>query len=209
MAGRLNVNPNRMELLKLRRRLAVARRGHHLLKEKLEELMKPFLAMVRGTIELRAEVEEELMRSYDLFTLARSSMAPNELEQALSHPDAEASVEVSRRPVVSVMAPEFHLDMKGDSDCYGLAATPAVLDAALYHFKEVLPRLLDLAGQENIVRMLALEIEKTRRRVNALEFVLIPQLEDSVRYITMKLDEFERSNLTRLMKIKQMVAESG
>jgi V/A-type H+-transporting ATPase subunit D len=197
-----------MELLKLRRRLTVATRGHHLLKEKLEQLVKPFLAMVRGTVELRAQVEGELMETYRLFTLARSSMAPNELEQALSHPSAVASVEVARKPVVSIMAPEFHLDIEGDLDCYGLASTPAVLDEALYRFKEVLPRLLELAAQENIVRMLALDIEKTRRRVNALEYVLLPQLEESVRYITMKLDEFERSNLIRLMKIKQMVGES-
>jgi V/A-type H+-transporting ATPase subunit D len=197
-----------MELLKLRRRLAVARRGHHLLKEKLEELLKPFLAMVSETVQIRATIEGELMEAYRLFTLARSSMAPDELDEALSHPCAVASVEVSKRPVVSVIAPEFELEIEGDTGCYGLASTPAVLDEAVDRFKLLMPRLLELASRENIIRLLALEIEKTRRRVNALEYVLIPQLEESVRYITMKLDEFERSNLVRLMKIKQMVSGS-
>jgi V/A-type H+-transporting ATPase subunit D len=204
VVGRLNVNPNRMELLKLRRRLAIARRGHHMLKEKLDELMKPFLAMVKEVRGLRSVVEHRLVEAYRVFTIARSGVSPRELEQALAFPSAHASVEVERKPVVSVMSPVLHLQIEGNFDCYGLALTPALLDESLGRLKEVLPGMLELAQKEKTVQMLADEIEKTRRRVNALEYVLIPQLEETIRYITMKLDEVERSNLTRLMKIKEM-----
>jgi len=208
MAGSVNVNPNRMELLKLRRRLAIARRGHRLLKDKLDELMKPFLAMVGDLKGVRAEVERELIEAHHVFTVARSEMSPGELEQALAYPSASASVTAGRKPVLSVMVPDLVLSTEGEFDSYGLALTPAMLDEALTRYEEVLPRLIDLAQREKAIMTLAEEIEKTRRRVNALEYVLLPQLEESVRYITMKLDEFERENLTRLMKIKQMVGES-
>jgi len=204
MPERLAVSPNRMELLKLKRRLAVARRGHHLLKEKLDELMKPFLAMVRDIAETRLLLETDLMEAHSLFTLARSGMSPAELEQALDHPRARTSVVVRKKHVVSVLAPELEVRVVGGIDCYGLASTPALLDESLDRFKVVLPRLVDLAQNERTIQMLAEEIEKTRRRVNALEYILIPQIEETVRYITMKLDEFERSNLTRLMKIKDI-----
>lgn len=206
MASRLSVSPNRMELLKLKRRLAVARRGHHLLKEKLDELMKPFLAMVKDISEKRALLEVDLIEANSLFMLARSSMAPAEIEQALEHPRASTSVAVSKKPVVSLIAPELEVHVTGGIDCYGLALTPALLDDSLGRLKDLLPRLVELAQDEKIIQMLAEEIEKTRRRVNALEYILIPQIEESVRYITMKLDEFERSNLTRLLKIKEMTS---
>lgn len=209
MPERLNVNPNRMELLKLKRRLAVARRGHHLLKEKLDELMKPFLALVKEAARLRSGLEAELVEAHGLFTLARSGMSPAELEQALEHPRASASVEARSRPVVSVMAPDLSVEVEGGIDCYGFASTPALLDVSLVRFEELLPGLVELAQQEKTVQMLAEEIEKTRRRVNALEYVLLPQLEETIRHITMKLDEFERSNLTRLMKIKEMAAQES
>lgn len=206
MPGKLNVNPNRMELLKLRRRLTIARRGHKLLKDKFDELMKPFLAMVRETRDLRAEVERGLAEAHLVFALARSGTSTRELEEALSFPKASAEVAVWRKNLVSVIVPMFEFKGEGDFDCYGLASTPALLDEALALYKELLPRMVRLSQEENSLRELALEIEKTRRRVNALEYVLIPQLEDTVRFITMKLDEFERANLTRLMKIKEMVA---
>lgn len=209
MPERLNVNPNRMELLKLKRRLAVARRGHHLLKEKLDELMKPFLAMVKDVARLRSGLEAELVKAHGLFTLARSGMSPAQLEQALSYPRASTTVKVGSRPVVSVMAPDLSVEVTGGIDCYGLASTPALLDESLGYMEELLPELVEMAQQEKTVQMLAEEIEKTRRRVNALEYVLLPQLEESIRYITMKLDEFERSNLTRLMKIKQMTGRES
>lgn len=206
MVRRLNVNPNRMVLLKLRRRLVVARRGHKLLKDKFDELMKPFLATIRETGELREEVERELAEAYRLFAIARAETSELELQEALARPRATAEITVSNKQVVSLTVPEFELNVQGQFDCYGLASTPAMLDEALLRLKELLPRMVLLAQRENALKMLAWEIEKTRRRVNALEYVLIPQLEQTVRYITMKLDEYERANLNRLMKIKEMVA---
>jgi V/A-type H+-transporting ATPase subunit D len=208
MPGRLSVNPNRMELLRLRRRLAIARRGHKLLKDKFDELMKPFLVMIKDTRDLRTEVERRLLEAHRMFALASSETSTKELEEALSIPRASAEVAVAKTYIVSVAVPSFELRMEGDYDCYGLALTPALLDVALGRFKELLPRMVKLAQEEHALKALAWEIEKTRRRVNALEYVLIPQLEETVRFITMKLDEFERANLTRLMKIKEMVAES-
>jgi len=208
MAGRLRVNPNRMELLKLRRRLLIARRGHKLLKDKFDELMKPFLALLNETKGLRFEVERDLAEAYHLFAMARSEISTLEVEEALSFPQASTEVSFRKENLVSVTIPRFDVEITGTIDCYGLASTPALFDESLMRFKEILPRMVALAEKEKAARLLAEEIEKTRRRVNALEYVLIPQLEETVRYITMKLDEFERANLTRLMKIKEMVAES-
>jgi V/A-type H+-transporting ATPase subunit D len=125
----------------------------------------------------------------------------------LSQPKASADVAVHKKNLVSLTVPEFALEVDGEFDCYGLASTPAILDEALSRLKDLLPRMVLLAQRENTIKMLAWEIEKTRRRVNALEYVLIPQLEETVRYITMKLDEVERANLNRLMKIKEMVGK--
>ncbi len=207
MAERLAVNPNRMELLKLRRRLQVARRGHKLLKDKFDELMKRFQKAVAESLVLREEVEASLARAYGTFAIARSETSTPELEEALSFPVASAEVAVGRASLVSVVVPELELDTQGALDSYGLALTPALLDVSIAMYDRVLPDMVRMAALEKAVRILADEIEKTRRRVNALEYVLIPQLENTVRYITMKLDEFERANLTRLMKIKEMVSE--
>jgi len=207
MAERLAVNPNRMELLKLRRRLLVARRGHKLLKDKFDELMKRFQKAVAESLVLREEVEASLSRAHGTFAIARSETSTPELEEALSFPVASAEVAVGRASLVSVVVPEFELDTRGALDSYGLALTPALLDVSIAMYDSVLPDMVRMAALEKAVRILADEIEKTRRRVNALEYVLIPQLENTVRYITMKLDEFERANLTRLMKIKEMVSE--
>ena len=208
MARKLTVNPNRMELLKLRRRLAIARRGHKLLKEKFDELMKPFLAMVAETRDLRESVESRLKEAYGLFTMARSETSTSEIEEALSYPKSDTRMEVSKAVLVSVSVPVFDLSSYGDFDGYGLALTPTLMDDAIGRYRDLLPEMVRLAQSENTLKALASEIEKTRRRVNALEYVLIPQLEDTIRYITMKLDEFERANLTRLMKIKEMVGEN-
>lgn len=207
MPGRISANPNRMELLKLRRRLVIARRGHKLLKDKFDELMKPFLAMINETRQLRSEVESKLADAYRMFVFARSQTSSSALEEALAHPKASADISAGKSSMVSITVPVFELELEGEFDCYGLGSTPAVLDEALEMFKELLPRMVLLSQKENALKMLAWEIEKTRRRVNALEYVLIPQLEETIHFITMKLDEFERANLTRLMKIKEMVSK--
>ncbi len=196
-----------MELLKLKRRLVIARRGHKLLKDKFDELMKRFLLVVRESRVLRRQIEEELFEAHQLFALARSEVSTNELEEALSFPKASLELMVKKVNLMSVLVPEFEIKREGWFDCYGFAATPTLFDESLKKFEKLLPKMVALAEKERAVMMLADEIEKTRRRVNALEYVLIPQLEETIRYITMKLDEFERANLTRLMKIKEMVAE--
>ena len=209
MAARLPVNPNRMELLRLRRRLAIARRGHKLLKDKFDELMKRFQKAVAASLALRQEVEELLAEAYGLFAMARSETSEAELDVALSFPTASAEVKVEKASMVSVVVPELELERSGRFDSYGLALTPTVLDESITMYDRLLPEMVRLAASERAVKVLADEIEKTRRRVNALEYVLIPQLEETIRFITMKLDEFERANLTRLMKIKDMVSGKG
>jgi V/A-type H+/Na+-transporting ATPase subunit D len=206
---RINVNPNRMELLKLRRRTAIAERGHKLLKDKLDELMKRFLALIKESGGLREDVEGRLAEAYTVFSIARSEITAEEVEEALAAPAMELDVEVGERLIMGVKAPHFDARFSGEYDCYSLYTTPMALDAALHYFQELVPMLLQLAEMENSIRLLAAEIEKTRRRVNALEYVLIPSLRETVTYITMKLDEMERSYRTQLMKIKSMQEEAA
>lgn len=204
---RINVNPNRMELLKLRRRAAIARRGHKLLKDKLDELMKQFLDLVKKGGSQRDELERRLAEAHTVFAVARSEMMAEELEEALAVPAAFLEVGVEDRRIVGVRVSHFEVKTSGDFHAYSLSATPLALDGALRRYLDLLPELLRLAETENNISRLAAEIEKTRRRVNALEYVLIPSLEETVGYITMKLDEMERSYRTQLMKIKSMQDE--
>jgi len=198
-----------MELMKLRRRTQVAKRGHKLLKDKLDELMKHFLALVYQVRDLRREMEEKLAAAFQLFAVARSEASSQVIEEALLFPRAKFAVEVAREMRVNISIPRFEGKQEGTFDCYGLSTTPAILDQALHSFQELLPSLVRLAQWEKALELLAAEIERTRRRVNALEYVLIPQLEETVIFITMKLDEMERSYRTQLMKIKTMVSESA
>lgn len=205
----LKVNPNRMELLKLKKRASVARRGHKLLKDKLDELMKQFLALVHQARSLRLEAEERLSTYYQMFALARAEMSTAVIEEALFFPRARSLIEVSFRNIINIAIPEFRLERQESYDCYGLATTPAILDKALESLDKTLPLLIRLAEVEKAIDLLADEIERTRRRVNALEYVVIPQIEETIVFIAMKLDEMERASLTRLMKIKKMVAPSS
>lgn len=205
----MRVNPNRMELLKLKRRREVAKRGHKLLKDKLDELMKEFMARVGELRRLRAELERELTHVYGLFAIARGEAGRVELTQALLSGDPVEFLASRERNVMSVRVPEFEIAELPALGGYSLATTPVVLDEALGSLADVVPRLIDLAAREKAVELLAAEIERTRRRVNALEHVLIPQLSQTVREIQMKLDEAERGNLTRLMKVKEMVERAS
>jgi V/A-type H+-transporting ATPase subunit D len=198
-----------MELLKLRRRVAVAIRGHKLLKDKLDELFKKFFDMARENRSLRREVEEQLTRTYKYFAMARSEVTTQEVVEALSFPRASLEVEVEWDNLMGVKVPSFKVISEGDYVCYGLAGTPASFDEVIEDYAELLPRMLKLAEMEAAVRLMAIEIEKTRRRVNALEYVLIPSLQETIKYITMKLDEMERSYRTQLMKIKSMQEEQA
>lgn len=205
----MNVNPTRMELTNLKRKLVTARRGHKLLKDKRDELMRRFLDMVRENKELRREVEAAILEANKHIAVARSVMSGQALDVALMLPKQELSLDVTSRNVMSVNIPVFDIQMRAanesDAYSYGFAFTSGDLDNAVENLSEVFKKMVRLAEIEKSCQMMSAEIEKTRRRVNALEHVLIPQYMDTIKYITMKLDENERSTTTRLMKVKDMM----
>jgi V/A-type H+-transporting ATPase subunit D len=203
--AQLRVNPNRMELLKLRKRSETARRGHKLLKDKLDELLKEFMARIAENRRLRTEVERALFAAYGLLSIARAEAGGPVVAQALLAGEPADMVTADERNVMSVKVPEVTLGDVPSPEGYSLATTPAVLDEALERLADVVPKMVELAAREKAIELLAAEIETTRRRVNALEYVLIPQLDGAVREIRMKLDEAERSERTRLMKVKDML----
>ncbi len=207
------VNPTRMELTRLKGKLRTAQRGHKLLKDKRDELMKQFLDVVRELRVLRARVEEELMRVHSSFTVASALMSGPAMEQALMYPKQSVELSMTFRNVMSVNVPEYHYqtrtDDAGDIFPYGFAATSGELDGAVAALGEAFQSMLKLAEAEKTMQLMAEEIEKTRRRVNALEYVVIPDTEESIRYITMKLDENDRATTTRLMKVKDMILKES
>lgn len=208
----IRVNPTRMELNRLKKRLKMAERGHKLLKDKRDELIRQFLILVRKNKDLREEIETELSEAFAKFLLARAVMPAEILEEALMYPTKKLSLEINKQNIMSVYAPKFtwaeEESTKGEDTSiypYGFVETTAELDASIKTLSAVLSRLMELAEVEKAVQLLADEIEKTRRRVNALEYILIPELSSTIKYITMKLEENERGALTRLMKIKDVV----
>ena len=209
----IHVNPTRMELTRLKGQLRTAVRGHKLLKDKRDELMKQFMDVVRENRALRAKVEEGLIRANTAFAAASAVMSPEMLEQAILYPRESVSLEMDFQNVMSVEVPvySFHTQhQEGESVCpYGLAATSGELDDAVDALSDVFQDMLKLAEMEKTAQLLAEEIEKTRRRVNALEYVKIPQTEEAIKTITMKLDENERSATIRLMKVKDMILKEA
>lgn len=206
----LRVNPTRMELTRIKRRLTTAKRGHKLLKDKRDEMVRQFIALIREDARVRKEVEAELRVALGNFALARAVMDQQALEEAVLYPARRANIAIGQRNILSVRVPTITVEqdsIKESEIPYGLAETSAQLDDAIATLAGMLPKLLQLAEIEKACDLLADEIEKTRRRVNALEYVMIPQFEETIRYIAMKLDENERGSLTRLMKVKSMIAE--
>ena len=207
------VNPTRMELTRLKGRLKTAVRGHKLLKDKRDELMKQFLEIVRKNRELRAKVEKGLEEANAAFTVASAIMSPEMLEQALLYPKQSVELDMKFRNIMSVDVPVYTFHTKnedpGEIYPYGFAQTSGELDDALDALNRVFRDMLELAEVEKTMQLLAEDIEKTRRRVNALEYVMIPNFQQTIRYITMKLDENERGNITRLMKVKDMVLKDA
>ena len=205
----MNVNPTRMELTNLKRKLVTARRGHKLLKDKRDELMRRFLDMVRENKALRIEVEEGIKQANIAMSVARCVMSDKALDVALMLPTQEMHLDVSEKNVMSVMIPVFDVKFRtaneNDIYSYGFAETSGDLDTAVKALSDIMPKMIRLAEIEKSCQLMADEIEKTRRRVNALEHVMIPQYEETIKYITMKLDENERSTTTRLMKVKDMM----
>lgn len=208
--ARLNVNPTRMELARLKKLLATATRGHKLLKDKLDELMKQFLDIVRENKRLREEAEKALDEAYKSFIIARAVMNEEYMGEALMMPGTSVEVSVSEKNIMSVHVPKFKFNTneneKADVCPYGYAFTSAELDNAVASFSAAMEPLLRLAESEKSAQLLAQEIEKTRRRVNALENVMIPNYEETIKYIRMKLEENERAGTTRMMKVKDMIA---
>ena len=207
------VNPTRMELTRLKGKLKTSIRGHKLLKDKRDELMKQFLDTVREVRQLRTEVEAELMKVHGSFTVASALMSGPAMEQALMYPKQSVELDMTFKNVMSVSVPTYHFKTRTEDSSdifpYGYANTSGELDAAVEALGAVFQSMLKLAQIEKTAQLLAEEIEKTRRRVNALEYVVIPQTQENIRYITMKLDENDRSNTTRLMKVKDMLLKDA
>ena len=207
------INPTRMELTRLKKKLVTAKRGHKLLKDKRDELMRQFLNLVRENRELREKVEARLAEANKNFVLARAGMSQEALNVAMMTPKQEVYLDVGSRNVMSVDIPVFSYKTRtsdpNDIYAYGFAFTSSDLDDAVKSLADLLPDMLRLAEVEKSCQMMAIEIEKTRRRVNALEHVMIPETQATIKYITMKLDENERSSQVRLMKVKDMMLEQA
>ena len=207
------VNPTRMELTRQKKKLVTATKGHKLLKDKRDELMRQFLELVRENMALRKRVEEGIQNANKNFVVARAAMSEQALHTALMAPKQEVYLDISSRNVMSVDIPvlEYRTRTADENDIYsyGFAFTSSDLDDAVKSLADILPDMLRLAETEKACQLMASEIEKTRRRVNALEHVIIPEAQENIKYITMKLDENERSTQIRLMKVKDMMLEDA
>lgn len=209
----MNVNPTRMELSRLKQKLTSLRRGHKILKDKRDELMRQFLLLVKENKELRLKVEKGIKNANKHMALAGASMTKEEMDIAFMMPTQKINLDIKKKVIMSVDVPSYELKMKSsdksDVYSYGFAFTSGELDSSVKELSDILPDMLRLAEIEKTCQLLSAEIERTRRRVNALEHVLIPDHEETIKYITMKLDENERSTTTRLMKVKDMVLKKS
>ncbi|MBN1891614.1 MAG: V-type ATP synthase subunit D [Clostridiales bacterium] len=208
-----HINPTRMELTRLKKRLVTARRGHKLLKDKRDELMRQFLETVRELRKLRHQVENALIEANQHMSIARALMNDESLATSMMYHKQEMSLDVGEKNIMSVRVPLFEVKYKsadsGDIYSYGFAFTSSDLDDAIFALSDLTEPLIRMAEKEKACHLMAQEIEKTRRRVNALEHVMIPGYLENIRFITMKLDETERSAITRLMKVKDMMIEKA
>ncbi|MGI6029497.1 MAG: V-type ATP synthase subunit D [Candidatus Heteroscillospira sp.] len=207
------ITPTRMVLNQLKGRLKTASRGHKLLKDKRDELMRQFMDIVRRNRQLRQNVESGLTEAFAAMTVAGAIMSPEMLEQALLYPRQQVKLDVGSQNIMSVNVPVFNFQTEtadaGDLFPYGFAQTSGELDDALTRLNQVFSDMLELAQVEKSMQLMAQEIEKTRRRVNALEYVMIPELQENIKYITMKLAENENATKVRLMKVKDMVLQQA
>ena len=207
------ITPTRMVLNQLKGRLKTARRGHKLLKDKRDELMRQFMDVVKRNKELRIRVEEGLTAAFASLQVASSIMSPEMMEQALLYPRQSVELGMTYKNIMSVNVPRYSFQTKNNDPSevypYGFAQTSGELDDALEKLSLVFRDMLDLAEVEKTMQLLAEEIEKTRRRVNALEYVMIPELEGNIKYISMKLEENENATKVRLLKVKEMVLQDA
>ncbi|GMA08848.1 V-type ATP synthase subunit D [Tetragenococcus halophilus subsp. flandriensis] len=206
--AKLDVQATRMEMSHLSDQLSTAKRGHKLLKDKQDELMRQFITLIRKNNKLRKEVEEEMVNAMKAFRLANASLNENFIEELFILPAADVSLEMAKKNIMSVSVPIMNFQY--DEDFleapleYGFLNSNAPLDKSIEGFTNVLPKLLELTEIEKSCQLLSDEIEKTRRRVNALEYMTIPELEETIYYIRMKLEEDERAGVTRMIKVKNM-----
>lgn len=209
--AKMNVNPTRMELRRLKTRLKTATRGHKLLKDKSDEMIRKFMVYVRENKRLREEIEAELSSALKGFTLARAVSSNAVIEEAVMMPATKAEISLSSDNVMSVEVPSISVvEHEGqDKYPYSFDTVTSELDASIGTLSTLLVKLVKLAEVEKTCNMLADEIEKNRRRVNALEYVMIPQIEETIKYINMKLDENERASTIRLMKVKSMIEQKS
>ena len=207
------VTPTRMVLNQLKGRLRTARRGHKLLKDKRDELMRQFMDVVKLNKQLRTRVEEGLTAAFSSLQVASAIMSPEMLEQALLYPRQSVELGLTYKNIMSVNVPQYSFQTKNNDPSeiypYGFAQTSGELDDALDKMARVFEDMLELAQVEKTMQLLAEEIEKTRRRVNALEYVMIPELESNIKYIAMKLEENENATKVRLLKVKEMVLQDA
>lgn len=200
------VNPTRMELTRLKKELTTAKRGHKLLKDKQDEMVRQFMMLIRTNRELRMNIENELSKVSETFSKARLKMSYSGLMEALMVPAQDIVIETSSRTIMNMQVPSLNVKTNDAIDItYGFAFTPCELDESVLKLSTLVDKMVKLAEIEKSCDMLAVEIEKTRRRVNAIEYVLIPDLEQNIHYITMKLEDNERSNIIRLMKSKEII----
>lgn len=204
----LRIKPTRMELSRTKKRLVTAKRGHKLLKDKRDELVRRFIGLAKENYKLRKETENEIRTAMQKFSMARAVMDAPTIETALLFPSVKTEIDVKSVNILSIKAPEFILKENENQKAslpYGFAEVSSDLDFAVEALVKVLPNIISLANTEKKCILLADEIEKTRRRVNALEYVMIPQFESAIRNISMKLEENERGSIVRLMKVKQII----
>ncbi|MDD4291137.1 MAG: V-type ATP synthase subunit D [Clostridia bacterium] len=204
----LNVNPTRMELKRLKNRLKTAQRGHKLLKDKTDEMIRRFIVIARENKRLRREIEKELGGALENFMRARAMTAPQIIDEAVMMPSRKISLECGKKTVMGVAVPDISLGDDNNSELYPYSFLTVTdeLDNSVKTLNLLLAKLIELAEVEKSCNLLADEIEKNKRRVNALENIMIPQMEETIKYITMKLDENERASLVRLMKVKDIIA---
>lgn len=205
--ARLQVNPTRMELKRLKTRLKTAERGHKLLKDKSDEMIRRFMEFAKENKKLREEVEAELSDALKTFIVAKAVSDDAVIQQAVAMPSSNVAIELDSKNVMSVVVPVITVKESGEGDRfpYSFSGVTAELDSSIEVMGGLLQRMVKLAEVEKTCNMLAIEIEKNRRRVNALEYVMIPQLQETIKFITMKLDENERSNIVRLVKVKSLI----
>ncbi|MER2225665.1 MAG: V-type ATP synthase subunit D [Carnobacterium sp.] len=205
---KLNVNPTRMELASLKGKLSTANRGHKLLKDKQDELMRQFILLIRKNNELRAEVEAKLTKAMQSFVMAKALLNEKFIEELVAIPPRSVSLDLYEKNIMSVKVPVMNFNYNDDDDSkelvYGYLNSNSELDTSIEQMADVMTQLLELSEIEKTCQLMANEIEKTRRRVNALEYMTIPRYEETIYFIQMKLDESERAAITRLMKVKDM-----